>query len=298
MSWCERIISTIWSPILCTGLSADSGSWKIIAIRLPRTPLDQLRRRADQLAAADLRRTLDDRADFGSRPIAAEERHRLARAASPTTPTISPASTSRSTPRTACTSPDSVGNVTWKSRARRTAGRSATWSGLGRRSVRASGRRRWSTSHRPAAFGSKASRSPSPTKLMQRSSRRATAHGNTTSHQLPGRTSAFELADAGGPSDVRPSPGLRAVAEERQRRLGDDGADDRQRQGDQDRADRVGQQVPNDDPRSDAPSDRDASTNSRSFSDSTSPRTMRATAIQPTADEQDDHEPDRRLVAR
>ena len=46
-----------------------------------------------------------------------------------------------------------------------------------------------------------------------------------------------------------------------------------------------------------APTDRDASTNSRSFNDSTTPRTIRATAIQPTADKQDDHEPNRRLVA-
>ncbi len=36
MSLCERIISATWLPILWVGLSADSGSWKIIEMRLPR----------------------------------------------------------------------------------------------------------------------------------------------------------------------------------------------------------------------------------------------------------------------
>ena len=33
----DWIISAIWSPTWCTGFSADSGSWKIIASRWPRT---------------------------------------------------------------------------------------------------------------------------------------------------------------------------------------------------------------------------------------------------------------------
>ena len=34
--WCRRSVSAIWSPIVSTGLSDDIGSWKIIAISLPR----------------------------------------------------------------------------------------------------------------------------------------------------------------------------------------------------------------------------------------------------------------------
>ena len=42
MSWCSRTVSTSWRPIECTGFSDVIGSWKIIAISLPRS----LRRRA------------------------------------------------------------------------------------------------------------------------------------------------------------------------------------------------------------------------------------------------------------
>ncbi len=37
MSKWERIVSTIWKPIVYTGLSAVIGSWKITAISRPRT---------------------------------------------------------------------------------------------------------------------------------------------------------------------------------------------------------------------------------------------------------------------
>ena len=43
MSWCERTISATCEPILCVGLRADSGSWKIIAMRLPRARWTSLR---------------------------------------------------------------------------------------------------------------------------------------------------------------------------------------------------------------------------------------------------------------
>ena len=45
-----------------------------------------------------------------------------------------------------------------------------------------------------------------------------------------------------------------------------------------------------------APTERDASTNSRSFNDSTTPRTILATAIHPTADSSEDHESNGGLV--
>jgi hypothetical protein len=36
-SWCRKIASVIWLPIVCTGLSALIGSWKIIDASPPRT---------------------------------------------------------------------------------------------------------------------------------------------------------------------------------------------------------------------------------------------------------------------
>ena len=93
--------------------------------------------------------------------------------------------------------------------------------------------------HLPASiFGSKASRRPSPMKLMQIASSTSAPHGNTTSHQLPcvapPRDSRTRL-----PERRRARARLRAEPEEGERRLGDDGCDDRQRERHQDRPDRV-----------------------------------------------------------
>ena len=66
---CDRIISTIWSPILWTGFSADSGSWKIIAIRLPRIARSLLATSSRPAPRPAIRADPSMIADFGSRPI-------------------------------------------------------------------------------------------------------------------------------------------------------------------------------------------------------------------------------------
>ena len=110
-SW-ARIISTICAPIGCTGLSADSGSWKIIAIfcRAPSAGA------FDGAPTSCCPSTIAEPvmiADGGSRPITPRNVTLLPEPLSPTMPTSSPRRTSRSTPRTACTSPLCVLNVTW-----------------------------------------------------------------------------------------------------------------------------------------------------------------------------------------
>ena len=82
---------------------------------------------------------------------------------------------------------------------------------------------------------------------------------------------------------------LHAEAQERQRRLGDDRGRDGERRVHHDRADDVRDDVPDDDPRTATrPTARAASTNSFSFSDSTCPRTTRATYIQKRHGEHED----------
>ena len=80
ISWCERTISATCEPILCVGLRADSGSWKIIEMRLPRARWTCLRFSPDQLLAADLDRPLD-LGRLRQQTHGREERHRLARTA-------------------------------------------------------------------------------------------------------------------------------------------------------------------------------------------------------------------------
>ena len=107
IDWCAWSISTIWAPTRCTGFSADSGSWKIIAISPPRA----LRSTFGEAPTSSMSFTVAEpvmRADLGSRPMTARNDTDLPEPDSPTTPTTSPGATSRLTPRTACTSPSRV----------------------------------------------------------------------------------------------------------------------------------------------------------------------------------------------
>ena len=139
IDWWDWIISTIWSPMRCTGFNADSGSWKIIATRLPRTWLMTFL----DAPTSSVPPTVAEpsmRADFGSRLIRPRNVTDLPEPDSPTMPSISLSATSRSMPRTACTSPNMVGNVTRKSRSRSTGSltgyrRAAAW-GRWRRAAR------------------------------------------------------------------------------------------------------------------------------------------------------------------
>ena len=84
------------------------------------------------------------------------------------------------------------------------------------------------------------------------------------------------VEEAAPARDVR----RKAEAEERQRRLGDDRARDLDGAGDDDRAERIGQDMVHDLAQSMAPSARAASTNSFSRSEKNCARTSRATGIQ------------------
>ena len=80
--WWDWIISTIWSPMRCTGFNAESGSWKIIATRLPRTRLITFLEAPTSSVPPTCRRTLDARR-LREQAHQPEERHRLAGAGLP-----------------------------------------------------------------------------------------------------------------------------------------------------------------------------------------------------------------------
>ncbi len=121
-SW-MRIISVIWAPTVSTGFRAVIGSWKIIAMRLPR------RRRS-----ASGRPRYSSPSSFTEpvtvtpgpvSPIAASIVTLLPEPDSPTTARTSPRSTERSTPLTASRPPAGPGKTTRRSRTSNNGGRVA-----------------------------------------------------------------------------------------------------------------------------------------------------------------------------
>ena len=104
---CSSIDSTIWVPIVSTGLRAVMGSWKTIATSLPRRRrMVRSDRRPTSLPATLT--TPPMRALRGSNRMAVIEVTDLPEPDSPTSATTSPGRTRRSTPLTACTLPNSV----------------------------------------------------------------------------------------------------------------------------------------------------------------------------------------------
>ena len=131
-------------------------------------------------------------AEAGSRPIAARNVTDFPEPLSPTIPSNSPSRTVVSTPRTACTSPDSVGKRDVQIldlEDGRAFGDVVVRLGLGEWSedlaVGAQVDRRHARSR--LALGSNASRKPSPMKLMHTTVMTSARHGNRTFHQYPGR---------------------------------------------------------------------------------------------------------------
>ena len=108
---CSSSASVIWRPMVSTGLSEVMGSWKIMAILLPRTlrissslSLSRSRPVKEHLAAHDLARGL------GMRRMTDSTLTLLPQPLSPTMPSVSPSFTKNETPSTALTTPSCVKN--------------------------------------------------------------------------------------------------------------------------------------------------------------------------------------------
>src|ERR1700753_3524121 len=113
-SW-ARICSAICPPTRCTGLRAEIGSWKIIAISLPRMASSlssgALTRSSPRSRAVPAKRAFGERVS----PISVITVTDLPEPDSPTMATVSPRLTEKETPLTARTRPSSVANETWRS---------------------------------------------------------------------------------------------------------------------------------------------------------------------------------------
>ena len=97
-----RAISPICRPTVCTGLSAVSGSWKIMAISLPRTLRTLVLGQREQVAPFH-RISPSMTPSVGSSPRMLMAVTDLPEPDSPTTANTSPRSMSKDTPSTAFT---------------------------------------------------------------------------------------------------------------------------------------------------------------------------------------------------
>ncbi len=104
----SRAISPIWRPTVCTGFSAVSGSWKIMAISPPRTWRRSLLGDREQVVALPEDLAPVRPPGSGCRPRMAIAVTDLPEPDSPTMANTSPRWTSNETPSTACTTPSSV----------------------------------------------------------------------------------------------------------------------------------------------------------------------------------------------
>ena len=162
-------------PTRITGFNAVRGSWKIIAIFAPRMSRSSFGLRPTSSSPRNFTEPVTS-AVFGRSPSTASIVTDFPEPDSPTMPSTSPASRSRSKPRTAYTGPSSVLKVTLRSRISSTR--------LTERGVRvAFTRRRERVGHRrvdhqtESCFGSSASRRPSPTKFT---------HSTVSTSAMPG----------------------------------------------------------------------------------------------------------------
>ena len=101
-----RTASAIWSPTVSTGLSEVIGSWKIIAMRLPRMRAHLGFVELEEVAALEAHAAADGaRGRGGSSRMIDSAVTLLPQPDSPTMPSVSPAWTSNDTPSTARTMP-------------------------------------------------------------------------------------------------------------------------------------------------------------------------------------------------
>ena len=102
---CARIASVIWSPTVNTGLRLVIGSWKIIAMRLPRMSRICAGERSSRFRPSNMIWPAAIRPGGGTRRITDSDSTDLPQPDSPTMPRVRPRPTEMSTPSTAATSP-------------------------------------------------------------------------------------------------------------------------------------------------------------------------------------------------
>src|SRR4051794_10724624 len=122
--WCSRIASTIWLPMLWTGLKEDIGSWKMSAISAPRidrisAPFASSVARSTTAPVAGRRKWISPSTIRPGRSTI----RRIDRAVtllphplSPTIPSVAPGATSKLTPSTARTVPSSCAKYVFRFR--------------------------------------------------------------------------------------------------------------------------------------------------------------------------------------
>ena len=112
---CTRNGSHTCSPIFMVGFRLVSGSWKIMPTFVPRslrTDAGGISVRSSPSRSIDPE---DTRPPWGSRPISDRAVMVLPEPDSPTTPRVSPALTTRSTPDSARTTPERISMSVWRS---------------------------------------------------------------------------------------------------------------------------------------------------------------------------------------
>ena len=106
-SW-ARIASVIWLPTVNTGFSEVIGSWKIIAMRLPRMSRIAAGERSSRFCPSNITRPEVLRPGGGTSRITESDSTDLPQPLSPTMPSVRPRATPSETPSTAATSPIGV----------------------------------------------------------------------------------------------------------------------------------------------------------------------------------------------
>src|SRR5205085_10184888 len=104
-SW---IASTSWCPIRCTGFSDVIGSWKIIAMSLPRMSRRRFEPIVSRFSPLKIASPLEIVFRFAFRPMIVRQVTLLPEPDSPTIPSVLPFSIEKLTPSTALTMPSSV----------------------------------------------------------------------------------------------------------------------------------------------------------------------------------------------
>ena len=108
---CARIASVIWSPTVNTGFRLVIGSWKIIAMRLPRMSRICASDRSRRLRPSNMICPSAMRPGEAISRITDSDSTDLPQPNSPTMPSVRPRSTEISTPSTAAMSPAAVRNT-------------------------------------------------------------------------------------------------------------------------------------------------------------------------------------------